>query len=62
MNFQVNGISYFLTFDTEAEQWRLLTPAHSRDGIDSVEIHDDGTLLTTGVPHLPSNGNARRIN
>ena len=60
MNFQVNGIPYFLTFDTKEAQWFLLTP--SSDGIDSVEIHDDGTLLTARVPHSPSSGGARRMN
>ena len=60
MNFEVNGISYFLTFDTHEEQWCLLTPSHN--GIDSVEIHNDGTLLTAPVPHSPFNGRARRMN
>jgi hypothetical protein len=60
MNFSVNGIPYFLTFDTSEAQWFLLTP--SRSGIDSVEIHDDGTLLTAGVPHSPFKGSARRTN
>jgi hypothetical protein len=60
MNFQVNGISYFLTFDTREAQWFLLTP--SRDGIDSVEIHDDGTLLAAAVPRSTFNGGARRTN
>ena len=50
MNFEVNGIPYFLTFDTNEAQWFLLTP--SRGGIDSVEIHDDGTLLTSSGPAL----------
>jgi hypothetical protein len=58
MNFEVNGISYFLTFDTSEAQWCLLTP--SRSGIESVDIYDDGTLLTTSVPHSPFNGGARR--
>jgi hypothetical protein len=60
MNFAVNGISYFLTFDTKEAQWFLLTP--SRGGIDSVEIHDDGALLTSTVPNSPFNGGARRTN
>jgi len=60
MKFEVNGIPYFLTFDTSEAQWRLLTP--SRSGIESVEIHNDGTLLTAPVPHPPFNGGARRIN
>ncbi len=58
MNFEVNGISYFLTFDTNEAQWFLLTPAHG--GVDSVEIHDDGASLTTAVPHSRFNGGARR--
>ncbi len=60
MNFEVNGISYFLTFDSNEAQWCLLTP--SRDGIESVEIHDDGAPLTTAVPHSKSHGGARRTN
>ena len=58
MNFAVNGIPYFLTFDTKEAQWFLLTP--SRDGIESVEIHDDGASLTTAVPRAKSNGGAHR--
>jgi hypothetical protein len=60
MNFEVNGISYFLTFDTNEAQWFLLTP--SRDGVESVEIHNDGTLLTGPVLLSPSSGSARRMN
>ena len=59
MNFEVNGISYFLTFDTNEAQWCLLTP--SRGGIESVEIHDDGTPLTAAVPRATSNGGAHRV-
>jgi hypothetical protein len=44
MNFEVNGIPYLLTFDRQQEQWFLLTP--SSGGVDSVEIHNDGKLLT----------------
>ena len=32
MNFEVNGIPYFLTFDTSEAQWFLLTPSAS--GVD----------------------------
>jgi hypothetical protein len=57
MNFEVNGIPYFLTFDTSEAQWCLLTP--SRAGIESVEIHNDGTLLTGPVLLTPGNSSAR---
>ncbi len=60
MNFEVNGISYFLTFDTNEAQWCLLTP--SRGGIEWLEIHDDGAPLTAAVPRSTPNGGARRIN
>ncbi len=60
MNFEVNGIPYFLTFDTSEAQWFLLTP--SRNGVESVEIHDDGTLLTTSSALPPRSGNARGVN
>ena len=60
MNFEVNGIPYFLTFDTSEAQWFLLTP--SARGVDSVEIHNDGTLLTGPVMSPPFNSNARRMN
>ncbi len=60
MNFEVNGIPYFLTFDTSEAQWCLLTP--SRGGVESVEIHNDGTLLTGPLLLSPSNGGARRMN
>jgi hypothetical protein len=60
MNFEVNGIPYFLTFDSSEEQWCLLTPAHG--GVESVEIHNDGALLTG--PHQLSfaGGGAHRSN
>jgi hypothetical protein len=60
MNFQVNGIPYFLTFDSGVAQWFLLTP--SATGIESVEIHSDGTLMTGPASHSPFNGNARGTN
>jgi hypothetical protein len=61
MNFEVNGISYFLTFDTSEAQWFLLTP--SAGGVDSVEIHSDGTLMTGPASHTPfSNNSARGTN
>jgi hypothetical protein len=57
MDFVVNGISYFLTFDTSEAQWFLLTP--SRAGVESVEIHNDGTLMTAPILLAPSNDGAR---
>lgn len=57
MDFIVNGISYFLTFDTSEAQWFLLTP--SRTGVESVEIHNDGTLMTAPILLSPSNDGAR---
>jgi hypothetical protein len=56
MNFEVNGISYFLTFDANRAQWFLLTP--SSDGIDSVEIHYDGMMAAPVPPQQVS----RRLN
>jgi hypothetical protein len=60
MNFEVNGIPYFLTFDSSEEQWCLLT--HSRTGVESVEIHNDGTLLTGPDQFSLSGGGAHRAN
>ena len=58
MNFEVNGIPYFLTFDARHAQWCLLTP--SAHGIESVEIHDDGAPLTgplsDNAAHEPRRG------
>jgi hypothetical protein len=59
MNFEVNGIPYLLTFDANASQWCLLTP--SRHGIEALEIHDDGGLLTTAVP-APRGGTHKVVN
>jgi hypothetical protein len=59
MNFEVNGIPYFLTFDSSEAQWCLLTP--SRAGVESMEIHNDGTLLTGPIQVLMANGNASRM-
>jgi hypothetical protein len=60
MNFEVNGIPYFLTFDASEAQWFLLTP--SSTGVESVKIHHDGTLLTAPVMHPPLSGGSRRVN
>ena len=57
MNFEVNGIPYFLTFDADAAEWCLLTP--SRDGVEAMEIYNDGPLAVQ-VPN--SSGGARRVN
>lgn len=46
MNFEVNGVSYFLTFDTDKAQWFLFTP--SSNGIESMKIHNDD--MTAPVP------------
>jgi len=59
MNFEVNGIPYFLTFDSREEQWCLLTP--SPDGFESVEIHSDGALLMA-PSRFSSRGGASRMN
>ena len=56
MNFEVNGIPYFLAFDSRAEEWCLLTP--SRDGIEAVEIYDDEPLAVA----VPTSGGERRVN
>ncbi len=58
MNFEVNGIPYFLTFDSNEAQWCLLTP--SSDGIASMEIYDDGPLAAAVPPSIT--GGARRVN
>jgi hypothetical protein len=60
MNFEVNGIPYFLTFDSRVEQWCLLTPA--RDGVEFVEIHNDGALLTAPLHPSWRGGGAPRTN
>jgi len=60
MNFEVNGIPYFLTFDSREEQWCLLTP--SRGGVESVEIHTDGALLTAPLQLSLRGGGAPRMN
>jgi hypothetical protein len=60
MNFEVNGIAYFFTFDTSVAQWCLLTP--SRTGFELVKIHTDGTPLTAPTLLSPPRGGARRDN
>ena len=57
MNFEVNGVPYFLTFDADAAQWCLLTP--SSNGVEAMEIYDDGPL-TGPVPR--SSGGVHRVN
>jgi hypothetical protein len=60
MNFEVNGIPYFLTFDTSEAQWFLLTP--SSTGIESVEIHNDGVLMAAPILISPSDDGSPCIN
>ena len=60
MNFEVKGIPYFLTFDTSEAQWFLLTP--SRDGVESMEIHNDGVLMPAPILISPSDDGGRRMN
>ena len=59
MNFEVNGIPYFLTFDDQQAQWFLLTP--SDEGLASVEIHGDEPL-TSSESHSPFGGSMRGAN
>lgn len=40
MNFEVNGVRYFLTFSAEQGEWLLLTPAQS--GLRRLRIYNDG--------------------
>jgi len=40
MHFDVNGTIYFLNFNPSEERWMLLTP--SADGVESVQVFDDG--------------------
>jgi hypothetical protein len=42
MNFEVNGIAYFFTYDSAQAQWSLLRPADR--GFESLEIHSDRAL------------------
>ena len=51
MNFEVNGRPYFLTFDTNEAEWCLFTP--TGEGIESMEIYNDGALLTGPVLLAP---------
>ncbi len=60
MNFEVNGIPYFLTFDNREEQWCLLT--NSRSGVEYVEIHTDGARLTATPGRSLRGGGAPRTN
>jgi hypothetical protein len=59
MNFEVNGIPYFLTFDASEAQWCLLTP--SSHGVEAMEIHNDGAPLAA-PPHSSGNRGTRRTN
>jgi hypothetical protein len=54
MNFEVNGIPYLLTFDADEAEWYLLKPSSS--GIEEVEIHGDGALVTTQAPQEHGHG------
>jgi len=45
MNFEVNGVRYFLTFVAEEGEWVLLTPG--KNGLRRLRIFNDG------VPMIP---------
>ena len=47
MNFEVNGIQYFLGFNDESGKWQLLTP--TRRGIQRIDVVDDEALLFFGT-------------
>jgi len=40
MNFEVNGVRYFLTFSAEEGEWLLLSPA--KNGLHRLRIYNDG--------------------
>ena len=58
MNFEINGVLYFLAFDKNEDQWYLFRPSDS--GIESLTIHDD-MLLTPPVLGLPNKSSAPRM-
>jgi hypothetical protein len=60
MNFEVNGIPYMLTYDAGEEQWQLLTA--SGNGIEAVEIYDDGAPLGGWVPRWNDQGGSQHVN
>ncbi len=47
MNFEVNGIRYFLGFNEEVGSWQLLTP--TRKGIQRIDVVDDEALPFFGT-------------
>jgi hypothetical protein len=47
VNFEVNGVSYFLGFNEEIGKWQVLTP--SRKGLRRMNVVDDETLPFFGT-------------
>ncbi len=47
MNFEVNGVRYFLGFNDEVGAWQLLTP--SKKGIRRIDVVDDEALPFLGM-------------
>ncbi len=47
MNFEVNGVRYFLGFNEEIGRWQVLTPTHK--GIRRIDVVDDESLPFFGM-------------
>jgi hypothetical protein len=47
MNFEVNGVRYFLTFVAEEGEWGLLSPA--KNGLRRLRIFNDGAPVIPPV-------------
>lgn len=47
MNFEVNGVSYFLGFNEESGKWQVLTA--SRKGLRRIDVVDDESLPFFGT-------------
>jgi hypothetical protein len=60
MNFQVNGIPYFLTFDTSEAQWLLVKPSFG--GFESLQIHHDSERQAAPDKSSPFPGTPQRLN
>ena len=52
MNFEVNGVTYYLVFNQDDDRWAFLTPVHGGFRRIPVSVDAGETLLDFPVPRI----------
>lgn len=60
MDFEVNGVTYLLTFNRNQGCWALLTPVEG--GLRHVQVSDDESLPSLGMPKWEDFGAHEPVN